>query len=63
MDSTTTLCMLIVTQGLKSPKSMWPKTAYFHWGPLVISQDARRSGRFLLKICSYKNFIYLLPEK
>ena len=25
--------MLIVTQGLKSPKSMWPKTAYFHWGP------------------------------
>ena len=39
MDSATTLYMLMVTEELKSPKSMWPVNAYFHWGPLVISQD------------------------
>ena len=44
MDSATTLYMLMVTEELKSPKSMWPVNAYFHWGPLVISQDIWCSG-------------------
>ena len=44
MDSATTLYMLMVTEELKSPKSMWPVNAYFHWGSLVISQDIWCSG-------------------
>ena len=29
---------------IEKPKNMWPMTTYFHWGSLVISQDARHLG-------------------